>query len=185
MFRGLSHYPKASYILKYLGAFIIISLSLQASMKDITSYQASFEQTIIDQDNVKIVYTGTFQALKPRQALWQYKTPVEKRVYINNQQVVIVEPELEQAIFKYTNNNFSLFNILDDAKKIDTTTYEKTINERIYRLKIKDNKILRLDYLDDFENRVSIAFSKQKPNIALQSKNFHPIISEEYDIIKE
>jgi len=171
--------------MSYLLIFTLLTLSLQATMKDLKSYQASFKQTIIDQDNVKIVYTGTFKALKPRHAVWHYQTPVEKSVYINNQQVVIVEPELEQAIYKYSKNNFTLFNILDDAKRVDKSTYEKRINDRLYKLKVDKNKILSLEYLDNFENKVFITFSKQKPNITLLSKVFHPIISEDYDIIKE
>ena len=154
-------------------------------MKDINSYQARFTQTIIDQDNVKIVYTGTFKALKPLHAVWHYKTPVEKTVYINNQQIVIVEPELEQAIYKYSPNSFTLFNILDNATKIDAKTYEKVINERKYRLKVNNETLLSVEYLDNFENKVFISFSKQKPNSPLKQKTFHPIISEDYDIIKE
>lgn len=168
-----------------MSLLLLLCTSLQATMKDISSYEAAFTQTIIDQDNVKIVYTGTFQALKPLHAVWHYQTPVEKSVYINNQQVVIVEPELEQAIYKYSKENFTLFNILDNATKIDHNTYKKEIHDRTYTLKVDKNIILSLEYLDDFENKVFITFSKQRPNIALVNKSFHPIISEDYDIIKE
>lgn len=164
---------------------VSINVSLVASMKNINSYQAAFKQTIIDQDDVKIVYTGTFQALKPLHAVWHYTSPVEKTVYINNQQIIIVEPELEQAIYKYSPNSFTLFNILDNAKKIAKNTYKKSINERTYTFKIDKDKLLNVEYLDNFENRVFITFSKQKPNIKLSNKSFHPLISEDYDIIKE
>lgn len=173
------------HLIHYLITVILLTPGLEAKMKDLKSYEAAFKQTIIDQDNVKIVYTGTFKALKPLHAVWHYQTPVEKSVYINNQQVVIVEPELEQAIYKYSKNNFTLFNILDNATKIDKHTYEKRINDRTYKLKVNNDTILSLEYLDNFENKVYITFSKQKPNLTLQSKSFHPIISEDYDIIKE
>jgi outer membrane lipoprotein carrier protein len=165
---------------------ICTSASLShASVKELKSYQANFTQTIIDQDDVKIVYKGTFLALKPLKAVWHYDTPVKKSVYVNSRQIVIVEPELEQAIYKESKKAFTLFNILDGAKKLDNETYEKVIGDRTYKLKVKKENIQSLSYNDNFDNKVSIIFTNQKPNLALKSKAFHPIISEDFDIIKE
>ena len=108
---------------------------LATPLQKLKSYSAHFKQTIIDQDDVKIVYSGQFLALKPDHALWHYKKPVTKSVYINNNQVVIVEPELEQAIYKRVENSFTLFNLLSDAQKVDKNTYEKIFRVRFINLK--------------------------------------------------
>ena len=171
--------------LKLFFIFFVCTLPNYASLKDLETYQADFTQTIIDQDNSKVVYKGTFLALKPLKAVWHYDSPVKKSVYINSRQIVIVEPELEQAIYKESNSAFTLFTILDNATKVDANTYEKRIGEKTYRLSVKKNKIQTLHYRDDFDNNVTIVFNKQKPNLPLKAKSFHPIISEDFDIIKE
>ncbi len=156
-----------------------------ASIKDLKSYEAHFTQTIIDQDDVKVVYKGVFKALKPLKAVWHYDQPVKKSVYINSRQIVVVEPELEQAIYKESQKAFTLFNILEDATMVDETTYEKKIDDRIYRLKVNKHTIISLTYKDNFDNKVSIVFDNQKPDAIIHAKAFHPIISEDYDIIQE
>ena len=50
---------------------------------------------------------------------------------------------------------------------------------------MEKNLIKNITYIDDFDNDVIIAFNKQKPNITLKAKEFHPIIPEDYDILHE
>ncbi len=179
----MSTYLKSLYTALLLT--FLLPLHLWGSLESLSSYEAAFTQTIIDQDNTKIVYSGTFWAKKPGLALWEYRSPIAKSVYINNKQVTIVEPELEQAIYKEAPESFTLFNIIKGAKKVDTQTYIKTINERPYKLKVDGDKILSLHYKDNFDNSVTIIFSAQKPDKKLDTKQFRPVISEDYDIIHQ
>jgi outer membrane lipoprotein carrier protein len=174
-------------MIRIISALFLLTLTTLTAteLKELKSYQANFTQTITDQDDVKVVYTGIFKAKKPLRALWVYKTPIEKKLYINSRQIVLVEPELEQAIYRQSEESFTLFNLLDHAKQIGPNKYAKVINQRVYVLEVEKENIKNITYVDDFDNDVIIVFDNQKPNIALKAKEFHPIIPDDFDILHE
>lgn len=161
------------------------TLSLFAYFDTISSYKANFVQTVVDSENVTIVYKGSFTAKRPFHAVWSYTIPTQKSVYINDKEIVVVEPELEQAIERESKDSFTLFNILEDATKVDAATYEKTIGKIKYTLTIKGDTLHALHYQDDLENNVTIMFKDTQANIPLKSSTFHPVIPEDYDIISQ
>ena len=65
-----------------------------------SSFQADFIQQIDDESKKIVKYYGKVYAKKPKTALWKYTKPIKKDVYINDNAVVIVEPELEQVIMQ-------------------------------------------------------------------------------------
>ena len=67
-----------------------------ASGIEFNTLSANFSQTV-QSDDAKISYGGDFSATKEH-AVWHYKTPAIKNIFFSFTKVVVIEPELEQAI---------------------------------------------------------------------------------------
>jgi outer membrane lipoprotein carrier protein len=109
--------------MKLLISILLCSTISFANIKDINSFEADFIQTITDDKNSSLNYTGHITASKPQNAIWNYLTPVKKDVYINRFSITIVEPEIEQVIIRKIKSNFDFFMMIKNAKKIDENTY--------------------------------------------------------------
>jgi len=166
----------------FLSYFLVSSLF--AEFLDISSFHANFKQVVTDEDNKTLVYTGSLQAKKPQFALWYYKTPIKKSIYIRDNQVLVIEPELEQVIIKNIPENFDFFHILNNAKQIKPNIYVATIDSKHYTINLLNGVISSIGYADDFGNKVQILFSEQSQNGEIKDITFKPIIPSEYDIIQ-
>lgn len=165
--------------------FLLLSISLGASdLTSITSFEADFTQSIINDKNTTLTYEGHVKAKKPQFALWQYTSPVEKTIYISFSKAVIVEPEIEQAYIQKIHTSFDFFTILKNAKKVGKDSFEAQFQDKRYRLQIKKHKLFSIKYEDELENKVVILFSHQKNDIKIADKVFIPDIPVTYDIIK-
>lgn len=153
--------------------------------ESVRSLSADFTQTITDDTNTTITYTGHLDAVRPDMAVWRYTSPVEKSVYVIGHRVTIVEPELEQAIQKSFREEIDLFKILSKAKKIDGDTYLATHKTQQFVVKIKDDILMAISFKDAIENRIRIQFSDQKLNRPLPEELFIPVIPEGYDVLSE
>ncbi|MDT8339162.1 MAG: LolA-like outer membrane lipoprotein chaperone, partial [Sulfurimonas sp.] len=131
-----------------------ISVQLFASLQELTSFEADFAQSITDEKDKVLTYNGRIVALKPQNARWSYIEPVKKDVFINDFQVTIVEPEIEQVIIKRIESNFDFFKIVSGAKKIDQNTYVAFYRETKFTIVKNGAFIESISYLDEFENRV-------------------------------
>jgi len=163
---------------------IFLTLSLFANFIELHSFSADFKQTITDDQNKKLIYTGSLQAKEPQSALWLYKTPVQKSIYIKENRVVIIEPELEQAIIKHIPANFDFFHMIQNAKKVKKDTYMAMIDNKTYTIILDKGIVKELLYADDFGNKIQILFLHQSQNKAIKSSIFNPIIPSEYDVIQ-
>jgi len=149
------------------------------------SFSALFEQRIVDDQNKTITYHGQVWAKRPDKALWKYSDPIEKDVYVHGHQVVMVEPDLEQAIIKKISNDIDLFALIASAKPIGNETYKAHYADQIFTIRLKRGIIEHIEYLDPFENRVSITFTDQKQNKNIDDDKFFALIPKAYDIIKD
>ena len=163
----------------------ILVASSYANINNINSFEADFLQNITDDKGTKITYNGHIKASKPRYALWQYIKPIQKSVYILPNKIVIIEPEIEQAIIKHLNGNFDFFKIIQNAKKVAKDTYLAKFENKEYTLKIESTKLKSISYKDEFENNVVINFKNQEENKKIPMEVYIPHIPEEYDIITE
>jgi outer membrane lipoprotein carrier protein len=171
--------------MKYL---LLISAAFSALFgfaDSVRTLSADFTQTITDDTNKTITYEGHVDAMRPDKALWAYRSPVEKKVFVIGKRVTIVEPELEQAIKKTFRDEIDLFKILEHAKKLDAETYLATHGSQQFLVKIKDDIPMAISYKDAFDNTIRIRFSKQKINRNLSEKLFEPIIPAEFDVLSE
>ena len=169
---------------------LIIALQIMftmaiSSVLDMSSFEADFNQIITDDKGKELSYSGHIVASKPQYALWSYKKPVVKSVYITPYYVTVVEPEIEQAIIRKIASNFDFFNMIKKAKKEKDNLYIATLNESKYTINIENSMIKSISYLDEFENKVSIIFSNQNKNKIFSEDVFRANVPLEYDIIRD
>ena len=156
-----------------------------AILTDINTFHAHFIQHI-DDGNKKIVsYEGEVFAKKPKLALWRYLKPIRKDVYIVNDKVTVIEPELEQAIIRTLHDDFDIFTLLNKATKIQEGLYQAKYKNITFKLYFEKKEIKKLLYKDNFENIVTIIFDKQQYNAPIKESFFVPRIPKEFDIIIE
>lgn len=171
--------------MKQIFFLLIITSLLNSSMLDMNSFEADFNQVITDDKGKELSYSGHIVASKPQYALWSYKNPVEKKVYITPHSVTVVEPDIEQAIIRKIASDFDFFNMIQKAKKITNNKYIATLNSSKYTILLDDSMIKSISYLDEFENRVTIFFSNQSKNFKISKNIFIANIPVDYDIIRD
>lgn len=173
------------YKVLIINVFVIIS-SLQAlEFKNLKSIQADFKQTIINNADQRIIYSGKLFIKEPSRILWKYEEPIIKNVFLINTMVIIDEPELEQAIFTTLNAEVNLLALLKSAKKISNEKYEANINEVKYTFLIKNNKIDKIVYKDELDNKVSIELFNSVYNEEIKESIFKFVAPSYYDIIRK
>jgi len=171
--------------MKRLLFLALLATSGQAQITNINYFEANFTQSIVDDQNKTITYIGHVKAAKPQYALWQYTSPVDKKVYILPHKVIVVEPELEQAIIKKIGGNFDFFSLIKHAKEIDKDHYLAHFKDKSYYINMKDNILTSIFYKDEFDNSVTINFTNVNEKRKIERKDFVPHIPEDYDLIQE
>jgi outer membrane lipoprotein carrier protein len=170
--------------MKHLLFLILIIPSLFAFTDTLESFEADFEQHIIDENDERVIYKGKVTAQKPDRAYWRYSEPVEKEIFIVRQEVVIIEPDMEQAIVRTLQEDIDFFTILSHAKKIDVNRYEATYGSQVFDIALKAGVIESISYRDHFDNRIELHFSAQRQNRPIAQETFQPHIPASFDIVR-
>ncbi len=171
--------------MKILLLSLLLVLTLSAEESELYSFSADFNQSIQDEHNKTISYQGSIITKRPNFALWHYKTPIEKKLYVYHNVLTVIEPEMEQAIVKRVSDNIDIFNIINNATPLDGNHAEAHYNDQTFLLTFNPKHLLAsIAYRDELDNRVTINFSKQQYNLELNTTLFKAIIPEGFDIIK-
>jgi len=173
------------YNLRYIFLLSFFATLSFANIDSINSFEADFRQDVTNDKGNVLSYSGHIKAIKPQNALWSYQIPIKKEIYVTAYKVVIIEPEIEQAIVKVIQNDFDFFSMIKNAKKIEKNVYSATFKESKFIIKLKQKKIESIAYIDEFENSVLITFTKQIQNRDIDAKTFQVSIPMEYDIIRD
>lgn len=171
--------------MKHIIILAFLLSSLFAFGENIQSFEADFVQTIIDEENKTLKYTGKIYSKRPSFVLWHYEEPVNKKIYIKGKRAIIVEPELEQVVIKNLRSEIDFFTILSKAQKIDNSHYKAHYKDIEFILQEENGVIKALSYTDQLENKVSIIFSSQKQNSTIDDDIFIAKVPTDFDIIKE
>ncbi len=171
--------------MRLLLATLLSISSLFAISEKTDTMRADFVQTITDDRNSTITYRGDMLAKRPNMAMWHYKEPIEKSVYVTARNVTVVEPELEQVIIKKIDDNIDILAILAAAKHLDKNNYRAYYSGKEYQISVKDDKIKTISYTDAFDNRVRIVFDKQQINQQIEDSRFKAAFPQDFDIISE
>jgi outer membrane lipoprotein carrier protein len=146
------------------------------------TFQADFRQ-IVDSDGEKLTYRGKIYIKRPDLVLWEYIEPVEKSIYINSRNVMVIEPDLEQVIVKSISERVQLLEILEKSKKLSDGRYTSKFGDRDYLVILKDKKLYRVIYNDELENQVELTFINSYANSEIDSSIFIPKIDSDFDKI--
>jgi outer membrane lipoprotein carrier protein len=171
--------------MKLLIVLIFFINSIFATIFDIETYEANFKQTITNNSAKEILYKGKIYLTNTNKVLWRYQEPIVKDVYINNNQVIIDEPELEQAIISTVDDDLNLLKILKESKKIDKKTYINSINDIKYTIKTYQDSLKAIFYTDEIGNKVKIIFTDEKINETIDNQIFEFNYPSHYDIIRK
>tara|TARA_B110000046_G_C12989328_1_gene397122 strand:+ start:366 stop:878 length:513 start_codon:yes stop_codon:yes gene_type:complete len=164
----------------------IIILSLCANdFKDIQTFEANFTQTITNPSRNKVSYSGILHIQEPNFIRWEYIKPIKKFVYIKKYTIVIIEPELEQAIVTKIDKEINILNLLKTSQKISDEMYISTFNNTKYTLTINNKLLKKISYKDELENSINIYFKNIKQNHTIHKNIFKFYIPVDYDIIKK
>ncbi len=161
--------------MKILIIVFMLIVNLLSSNFNIQTYQANFIQLITNPSNRTISYEGNIYIKQPTKMLWQYKTPIEKYVYMNKLKIIIDEPELEQAIFTQLTDEINLIDFLNNPDLVDDK----------YRLTFKEELLTQIQYSDEMENNIIVKFTNIKINEKIADQLFQFIAPLDYDIIKK
>jgi len=171
--------------MKFFWIICVFVLNIYAGALDFKTLECNFTQTITNDENSTITYTGSFYATNQQKALWIYKTPVEKKVYFKDKKVAIFEPELEQVIITTLKNSPNITQIIKKAKQITKNLYSTTFDDTQYFIKTKDGRISSINYKDKLENRVKITLSNVETNAILDDALFEISIPKDFDIVTQ
>jgi len=173
------------FCVRFLPLLFLLSLTLFGSPKDLSSFNSKFIQTIIDDSNKKIVYSGELWASKPQNALWVYQKPIQKSVYVNGSKITVIEPQIEQVTMRTLDDEIDFLQIIQKAKKVDEEKYSATVKGQTYTVQFKNTQLASIAYKDGYDNRVTIQFTNPVQNKAIEANRYKPIIPEGFDIIKD
>lgn len=173
--------------MKKIILFALFNLALYAQgLESLTTFSADFTQTLQAQMGDKqevITYKGQIKAKAPANVLWIYKSPVPKEIYITNNEMIVYEPKLRQAIITQMQESLDLLTLLKKAKKLNNTEYETQILDQKYQLKIQGKILKEINFVDSLDNKVRITFSNAKIDEYIDSKVFDFLPSSDIDVI--
>ncbi|MDR2100594.1 MAG: LolA-like outer membrane lipoprotein chaperone [Campylobacteraceae bacterium] len=173
--------------LAFLSFFVLFLNADENAFKTISS---DFTQTIKSVENDTIKYNGNFQAMNEGEnnfALWNYKTPIVKTIYFINNDVIILEPDLEQAVKTSVAEMPDISQILGEALKANRQT-NKAITAAIgdinYTISFQDNMPAKISYTDALDNQIEILLRNTLLNINIDKLTFKVDIPPNYDIVE-
>lgn len=171
-------------MMKILTFLAVLAFSVFANPLDFKSIQSDFTQ-VVKSNDASVAYEGEFFVSDDNRAVWVYKTPTKKTIYFNENHVVSVEDELEQAIVSRLENAPNLAKILANAKKISENLYKANYDDVEYLITLKDAKPAVIDYKDKLENKIKITLKNVKINEVIADEKFLVKIPKGYDIITQ
>ncbi len=169
--------------MRYISILSIFFFSLFASFEDLSSFSADFNQ-VVKSENSQIKYSGKILLKEPHFALWRYKEPIPKDIYINGREFIIYEPDLEQANISSAENSLDLFSILRRSKRVDDGVFLVEVDSTEFKIESHNGTPSKISYIDKLENSVDIEFFNVEKNIEIDNREFIFTPSNDIDIIR-
>ena len=162
----------------------ILAMALQADIALPNNFEADFKQTITNEKEKVIKYSGEVKFKQEKTALldergletnissklfkWSYKKPTKKEVCTDGVQLIVIDHDLEQVSRYLIDDGLDLEEVLAVAKKISKNDYTALHKEVEYLITLDDNsKLKKIFYTDSLDNRVKIIFDNMSYNIKL------------------
>jgi outer membrane lipoprotein carrier protein len=176
--------------MRFLTFLLFFTLFLNANDNLLKSIYSDFTQTIKSVENDTIKYSGNFQAMNDGAnnfALWNYKTPIVKTIYFINNDIVILEPDLEQAVITSVAEMPNISQILSEAvnaNKLTNKTIITNINDINYTISFQNDIPIKIAYTDALDNKIEIFLRNTLLNINIDKLTFKANIPPNYDVVR-
>ncbi|MDR2789998.1 MAG: LolA-like outer membrane lipoprotein chaperone [Campylobacteraceae bacterium] len=176
--------------MRFFTLLLLFTLFSNADDNALKSISSDFIQTIKSVENDTIKYSGSFQAMNEGDnnfALWNYKTPIVKTIYFINNDVIILEPDLEQAVITSVAEMPDISQILSEAVKTNKLT-NKAVTTNIqdinYTISFQNGTPIKIAYTDALDNKIEILLRNTLLNINIDKLTFRVNIPPNYDVVR-
>ncbi|MDR0762857.1 MAG: LolA-like outer membrane lipoprotein chaperone [Campylobacteraceae bacterium] len=176
--------------MRFFAFLSIFILFLNANENTFKSISSDFTQIIKSAENDTIKYSGNFRAMNEGDnnfALWNYKTPITKIIYFINNDVIILEPDLEQAVMTTINEMPDISRILNEASAANKQTNKAVtvnISEVDYAISFKNGTPVKIAYTDTLDNKIEILLQNTLLNVNIDKLTFRINIPSSYDTVR-
>lgn len=124
------------------------------------SFTAHFTQMITNTKGKVINYSGTILFTDASHLKWSYEEPTKKEVCTDGDTLVVVDHDLEQVSSYNISTGFNFTQIVKKATLHAPNIYVAKHENKLYTIKLNDNKLESIAYYDDLDNKVQIVFKE-------------------------
>lgn len=164
---------------------------LEAFLKDLTTLQADFEQTL-QQDDQAYTSNGVFYLKRPGLLRWEYTTPSEQLIVADGDRIWLYDIELEQVSHRSQqaalvgtpaqllsdqapiSEHFQVNDLgeVDGLSWVELLPREKESQFSSLRLALIENNLQRMEMIDNFGQTTRFVFENLQRNLALDAALF-------------
>ncbi len=183
------------------------TLSLIKRLEKLQSIEANFIQYVVDKAGTEVQESrGLLKAKRPGLFYWHTEPPLEQVIVSDGKNVIVYDPDLEQATVQQVSEQLSntpalLFSgdvkSLGDSYVVHHKQWDDTINQYILmpkseeslfeslRLRFDNDVLVEMRLSDSLGQKSTIGFNDAKINTGLKDDAFEFIIPEGTDVIRE
>ncbi|MEW8026823.1 MAG: outer membrane lipoprotein chaperone LolA [Candidatus Thiodiazotropha sp.] len=164
---------------------------LEAFLKDLTTLQADFEQTL-QQDDQAYTSNGVFYLKRPGLLRWEYTTPSEQLIVADGDRIWLYDIELEQVSHRSQraalvgtpaqllsdqapiSEHFQVNDLgeADGLSWVELLPREKESQFSSLRLALNENSLQRMEMIDNFGQTTRFVFDNLQRNLTLDATLF-------------
>ena len=175
-------------------------------VKQVNTFQAHFEQTVLDPDgNLVEQAQGEFQLARPGKFRWDYNDPYPQHIVADGQNVWFYDVDLEQVTVKAQNealedtpatllsgqalpeDSYNIRNLTsnDGLSWVELTPKQSGSNFQSVMLAFNKDELQQMIMRDSFDQRTRLMFSQVKINPQFKKDTFKFSAPEGIDIVGE
>lgn len=175
-------------------------------VKQVNTFQAHFEQTVLDPDgNLVEQAQGEFQLARPGKFRWDYNDPYPQHIVADGQNVWFYDVDLEQVTVKAQNealedtpatllsgqalpeDSYNIRNLTsnDGLTWVELTPKQSGSNFQSVMLAFNKDELQQMIMRDSFDQRTRLMFSQVKINPPFKKDTFKFSAPEGIDIVGE
>ncbi|MES9825784.1 MAG: outer membrane lipoprotein chaperone LolA [Candidatus Thiodiazotropha endolucinida] len=165
---------------------------LEAFLKDLTTLQADFEQTLLQDDDQAYLSSGVFYLKRPGLLRWEYTTPSEQLIVADGDRIWLYDIELEQVSHRSQqaalvgtpaqllsdqapiSEHFQVNDLgeADGLSWVELLPREKESQFSSLRLALNENNLQRMEMIDNFGQTTRFVFDNLQRNLTLDATLF-------------
>lgn len=180
---------------------------LLAILSDIKTVEGSFVQFTIDQRGVKVQQSaGEFKAAKPNRFVWLTEAPLEQEIYVDGAEVVVFDPDLEQATIQILDEQLQVTPAMLFSGKAEQITQSYAIEKQKstaeaqqfllfphqpdslfekLRIRFENGKLSYMRISDSLGQDTTVSFDSVKVNRDIPVEEFKAVLPEGTDVIRD